>query len=92
MNGPANFCNNCGEKLDAEKDVAECPKCHSALHQHSEHSEAPSRIVEQLPYKSPGTTALIAFLGGLFALPGIGHMYVGKVKKGILILIGGLIL
>ena len=86
------FCSNCGEKLDENIKVEECPKCHSVLHEHSNHMESPPRVVEQLPYKSPGTTALIAFLGGLFALPGIGHMYVGKVKKGIVILIGGLIL
>jgi TM2 domain-containing membrane protein YozV len=92
MSGPVNFCSNCGEKLDAAKDVAECPKCHSALHQHSEHTESPSRIVEQLPYKSPGTAALIAFVGGIFALPGIGHIYVGKVGKGIAILIFGVVL
>jgi len=92
MSGPANFCSNCGEKLDADKDVAECPKCHSALHQHSEHTESPSRIVERLPYKSPGTAALIAFIGGIFALPGIGHIYVGKVGKGIAILIFGVVL
>jgi len=86
------FCANCGEKLDSEKETDECPKCHSALHQHSEHTVSPSRVVEQLPYKSPGTAALIAFVGGIFALPGIGHIYVGKVGKGIGILVGGLIL
>jgi TM2 domain-containing membrane protein YozV len=48
--------------------------------------------VEQLPYKSPGTTALIAFLGGLFALPGIGHIYIGRVRRGIIILVIGLVL
>ena len=89
MSGTANFCSNCGEKLDTDKDVSECPKCHSALHQHSEHKDSPSRIVGQLPYKSPGTAALIAFIGGIFALPGIGHIYVGKVGKGIAILVGG---
>jgi hypothetical protein len=39
-----------------------------------------------------GTAALIAFIGGIFGLPGIGHIYVGKVAKGIGILILGLIL
>ena len=92
--GP-NFCSNCGEKLDASMNTNECPKCHSvysALHEHSNHSESPPRVVEQLPYKSPGTAALIAFIGGIFALPGIGHIYVGKVGKGIGILVLGLIL
>ena len=35
---------------------------------------------------------MIAFIGGIFALPGIGHIYVGKVGRGIGILIFGLIL
>ena len=91
MSGPK-FCSNCGEKIDKNLEIDECPKCHSALHEHSYHIDSPPRFVQQLPYKSPGTTALIAFLGGLFALPGIGHMYVRKVKRGIVILIGGLIL
>jgi len=65
---------------------------HTALHEHAKHKLSSPPVVEQLPYKSPGTTALIAFLGGLFALPGIGHMYVEKVRRGIIILIGGLVL
>lgn len=73
-------------------EIKECPKCHSPLHEHSKHIESKSSIVEQLPYKSPGTAALIAFIGGIFALPGIGHIYVGKVGKGIGILVLGLIL
>ena len=92
MSGGPNYCSNCGEKLDTDKPIADCPKCHSDLHEHSKHIESTPRIVEQLPYKSPGTTALIAFLGGLFALPGIGHMYVGKLRRGIIILIGGFVL
>lgn len=44
------------------------------------------------PYKSPGTAALLAFIGGIFALPGIGHIYVRKVGTGVGILIGGFIL
>src|SRR4026208_2493141 len=86
------FCPNCGERLDTDKDTDECPKCHSALHEHSKHIESKSSVVEQLPYKSPGTAALIAFIGGIFALPGIGHIYVGKVGKGIAILILGVVL
>ena len=85
------FCSNCGEKLDENLKIDQCPKCHSAVHEHSNHTESPPRVVQQLPYKSPGTTALIAFLGGIFGLPGIGHIYVGKVGKGIAILVGGFI-
>jgi TM2 domain-containing membrane protein YozV len=88
-----NFCGNCGEKLDTDTDVEECPKCHSALHEHSKHIQSsPSVGSQQLPYKSPGTSALIAFIGGIFGLPGIGHIYVGKVGRGIGILLLGLVL
>ena len=93
MSGGPNYCSNCGEKLDENLKIDECPKCHTALHEHYKHIESsPPRMVEQLPYKSPGTAALIAFIGGIFALPGIGHIYVGKVGRGIGILILGLIL
>ena len=92
MSDKQNFCSNCGEKLDTNVDIEECPKCHSALHEHSRHKQSSTSVVETLPYKSPGTAALIAFIGGIFALPGIGHIYVGKVGRGIGILILGLIL
>src|SRR5574341_2088994 len=92
MSAQPKFCSNCGEKLDNVTNIEECPKCHSALHEHSKHIDSPPRIVEQLPYKSPGTAALIAFIGGIFALPGIGHIYVGKLGKGIGILIFGIVL
>ena len=44
------------------------------------------------PYKNPTNAVLIAAIGGLFGFSGIGHMYVGKVVKGIVILVGGLVL
>ena len=50
------------------------------------------QLFNKLPYKSPGTTALIAFLGGIVGLAGRGHMYVGKVRSGTTILIGGILL
>jgi TM2 domain-containing membrane protein YozV len=92
LSSKQNFCSNCGEKFDSNLEVKECPKCHTALHEHFTHKEPSPSVIEQLPYKSPGTAALIAFIGGIFALPGIGHIYVGKVGRGIGILIFGLIL
>ncbi|HJR84982.1 MAG TPA: hypothetical protein VJ772_06390 [Nitrososphaeraceae archaeon] len=78
--------------METEAEIDECPKCHSALHEHSNHIKSEPSVVQQLPYKSPGTTSLIAFLGGIVGLAGIGHMYVGKVRRGIIILIGGIVL
>ena len=92
MSDKQNFCSNCGGKLDTNVDIEECPKCHSALHEHSRHKQLASPAIETLPYKSPGTSALIAFIGGIFGLPGIGHIYVGNVGRGIGILLLGLVL
>lgn len=93
MTANAKFCSNCGEKLDSTiLQGGLCPKCHSHLDKDSKYKQSSPSVVAQLPYKSPGTAALIAFIGGIFALPGIGHIYVGKVGRGIGILITGLIL
>ena len=83
------FCGNCGKKLKPNAELRTCPKCDADL---TAYTPQPSSIVENLPYKNPGTTALLAFIGGILALPGIGHIYVGKVGMGVGILIGGFIL
>jgi TM2 domain-containing membrane protein YozV len=35
---------------------------------------------------------LIAIIGGIFGFMGIGHIYAGKIGKGVFILIGGIVL
>ena len=57
-----------------------------------EAKEKPRRKIEninRIVYKSSGTAALLAFIGAIFGLPGIGHIYVGRVGRGLLILISG---
>lgn len=92
------FCSNCGEALEQlnenNKEIKKCPKCKFDLFQIGK-GEVPSSnasVVDQLPYKSPGTAALIAFIGGIFALPGLGHIYVGNIGRGIGILISGIVI
>jgi TM2 domain-containing membrane protein YozV len=41
--------------------------------------------------KNPGVAALLAFLVGI-AFMGVGHIYVGKIGRGIVLLIAGLAL
>jgi hypothetical protein len=94
--GNAGYCRNCGKLLQF-KDTKFCPNCGKSIGNSSYNNTSPSisenpNVVRQLPYKSPGTAALIAFIGGIFGLCGIGHMYVGKVGRGIGILIGGLVM
>ncbi len=87
------FCSNCGETLKNlnYEEIKKCPKCGIDLLQ-TAYTTPKTSIVDQLPYKSPGTAALIAFIGGIFGLQGVGHIYVGKIGKGIGILIAGIII
>jgi hypothetical protein len=87
------FCSNCGETLENlnDEEIKKCPKCKIDLIQIGGPTHDTS-VVDQLPYKSPGTAALIAFIGGIFALLGLGHMYIGNVGRGIGILISGIII
>ena len=91
------FCSNCGETLDLNQEIKKCSKCGIDLQQQQQSTERQSihnnrPIVDQLPYKSPGTAALIAFIGGIFALLGLGHIFVGKIGKGFGILVSGIII
>src|SRR5215203_2099489 len=93
------FCSNCGKTLknlnedNDKKEIKKCPKCGiDLLSRVGGVSIRNSSVVDQLPYKSPGTAALIAFIGGIFALLGLGHIYIGNVGRGIGILISGIII
>lgn len=43
-------------------------------------------------HKNEGTALVLAALPGVFGLLGIGHMYLGRVWRGIVLLVGGLVL
>jgi hypothetical protein len=93
------FCSNCGKTLknlnedNDKKEIKKCPKCGiDLLRRVGGVSIRNSSVVDQLPYKSPGTAALIAFIGGIFALLGLGHIYIGNVGRGIGILISGIVI
>lgn len=83
------FCKHCGKELGA--DAAVCPNCGQPSKDQQSVS-ASTVSVGYNPYKNPTTAALIAIIGGIFGFPGIGHIYVGRIARGILILISGLIL
>lgn len=87
------YCPNCG-KLVNENNIEDFGTKTKKDDEDKSKSFPPQQpsVVTQLPYKSPGTAALIAFIGGIFGLPGIGHIYIGKLGKGIGILILGLFL
>ena len=96
MTNRPKFCSNCGESLDQESTI--CSKCGIDLQQQQQQQQQVGStiqyrpIVDPLPYKSPGTAAVIAFIGGIFALLGLGHIFVGKIGKGFGILVSGIII
>ena len=93
MTSTPKFCSNCGETLNLNEQIKKCSKCGIDLQQQQIGSTTQNRpIVDQLPYKSPGTAALIAFIGGIFTLLGLGHIFVGKIGKGLGILVSGIII
>ena len=93
MTSTPKFCSNCGETLNLNEEIKKCSKCGIDLQQQQVVSTTQNRpIIDQLPYKSPGTAALIAFIGGIFALLGLGHIFVGKIGKGFGILVSGIII
>jgi len=79
------YCPECGKKVSPKAEI--CPRCGVRIKPAIE--EPKVRVVET---KSPGVAAVLALVLGLFGLWGIGHIYVGKIGRGILLLVGGLII
>ena len=92
MTSTPKFCSNCGETLNLKEEIKKCSKWGIDLQQQIGSITENRPIVDHLPYKSPGTAALIAFIGGIFALLGLGHIFVGKIGKGFGILVSGFII
>lgn len=81
----ANFCPNCGTPV--HEGTLYCLKCGRSL--------TPFRPTEAYytplyKEKDPGTTVVLAVVLGLIGIMGIGHLYLGKVTRGIILLILGL--
>jgi hypothetical protein len=59
------YCSNCGERLENlnYEEIKKCPKCRIDLLQTAAYTTSKTSIVDPLSYKSPGTAALIAFIG-----------------------------
>ena len=96
------YCSHC--EKDMPKDFKFCPVCGSAPPApkspptpEPNHNPYPPPQPNYNPqyqtgHKDESTTLILSIVLGLIGLPGIGHMYVDKVGKGIGILIGSWIL
>lgn len=84
------YCPNCGKEVLPPGTDKNCLHCGKPLYETvTPVSRTSTRVI---PYKSPGTSALIAFIGAIFGLPGLGHLYIGRVGRGLAIVFSGLIL
>src|SRR5690242_21713092 len=49
--------------------------------------DKPKKFPERVEYKSESLTLIFSIIIGMFVVMGVGQMYVGRVKRGIVILI-----
>ena len=94
------YCTKCGVNI-TDEDTKFCPKCGVSLESKSEKTpiaEEPETKTQHLgsgrrhEWKSEGTTLILTIILGIFGFGGIGHIYLGNITRGIVILIVGIIL
>jgi len=79
------------ESVDKLKD--ELGRAEEKIEKMQEKIEEQEKITTSIKhYKSEGITLVLSIVLGLMGLMGIGHIYVGKVKRGIAILVGGIMI
>ena len=91
----AKFCGSCGTPMPEEETAQKKPKVKPVIKSEPKPKQnINSGKVLQRPteWKSMGITIVLTVVLGLFGLGGIGHIYLGKIIKGIVILIVGIIL
>jgi hypothetical protein len=82
------------EYISRSKDTKSKSKSKTKSRQDSDEDTARYRRGRERPmgWKSESTTLLLSILLGLFGLSGIGHLYLGMIGRGVVILIGGIVL
>ncbi len=93
------FCSKCGNEESNEKPF--CSKCGSSIENDSKKIPTPkesatntqsSGLQRKPEWKSEGTTLILTIILGIFGFGGIGHIYLGNITRGIVILIVGIVL
>lgn len=86
----ARFCSNCGQALQpAQGGAAPAPPPYEPRYGPPYAAQGQYSMAMQ---KEPGIAAIIALVGGLFGLMGLGHIYVGLVARGLIIMVCGIAL
>ncbi len=89
-------CAYCGQEIPAESQF--CRYCGAQVGgAPNQPAQGPPQYqqyqpVYAIPPKNTGVAVILALIGGLFGFMGIGHLYIGKIGKGIALLILGFVL
>ncbi len=86
------YCQNCGNEV--QSGTRFCPECGANIQQDQYRQSHADQSYYQQPYskKDPTIATILAVVLGFFGLFGIGHIYVGRIARGIVLLILGLII
>jgi hypothetical protein len=82
------FCRHCGKEI--QQDARFCPYCGADQSPYA--APSASSVQAGLETKNTGLAAVLALILGIFGLWGVGYIYVGKIGKGLALLILGIIL
>ena len=91
------FCGNCGNKLDEHNNF--CPKCGSIIKNYENKKDSTKYIPDNTQVKYPrgsewkslSTTTIFAVILGLLGVQGVGHFYLGKIGRGVAVLLAPLL-
>jgi hypothetical protein len=88
------YCTKCGK--EATQGDSFCVKCGAALASNQAALESGSQHETVVPYmltqlKSEGTSIVLAFLLGLFGILGVAHIYLGRLEKGLVLFLVGVV-
>lgn len=83
------FCPSCGKEVS--DGVSFCPNCGRPLSQAKQIPPPQSAVIVLAEQKNPGLAAVLAIVLGIFGIWGIGHIYVGKLTRGIVLLVVGIL-
>lgn len=78
------FCRNCGGDLPSDNSSF-CPVC-------GKPQNTATAVTMAAQTKNVGSAIALALIAGILGFNGIGHLYIGKIGKGIVILVIGWII
>lgn len=78
------FCRNCGGDLPSDNSSF-CPVC-------GKPQNTATAVTMAAQTKNVGSAIALALIAGIIGFNGIGHLYIGKIGKGIVILVIGWII